>query len=320
MVLDAVTLKIIYRSALRPRTPKDPNNRLVDAGGEEDHHHHETPTKHPTPVPNGEKSAPSDTPTVYIKSRHDDGPTSSKPLPGFNPDDLVGRTILLPPGDNGERQRAKVTRKVVEDIEQADGERVQNLSFILGIGNGKLEEIISYNQLVDHLEAAANDDNEISDDLFKFRALIGHQGPLKLTDLNWKGCKYNVLVDWETGEKTYEPLSVLAADDPVTCAMYAKVNDLLHIDGWKRFRNLAKRDKTLTRVVMQSRIRQARRAKKYCLDNSSLDLSKRHWNLTKRTTTPNGLMLPGKKWIASKNNKCSQNTKGSNGIQTTSES
>ena len=116
---------------------------------------------------------------------------------------------------------------------------------------------------MDHLEAAANDDNEISDDLLKFRVLIGHQGPLKPTDPNWKGCKYNVLVDWETGEKTYEPLSVLAADDPVTCAMYAKENDLLHIDGWKRFRNLVKRDKTLTRAVMQSRIRQAKRAKKY---------------------------------------------------------
>ena len=37
MVLDAVTNKIIYRNALRPRTPKDPNKRLVDAGGEEDH-------------------------------------------------------------------------------------------------------------------------------------------------------------------------------------------------------------------------------------------------------------------------------------------
>ena len=263
MVLDAVTNIIIYRSALRPRTPKDPNKRLVDAGGEEDHQPHENPTKPPTPIPNGEKSAPSDTPTVYIKSRHDDGPTSRKTLPGFNPDDLVGRTFLLPPGDNGERLRAKVTRKVVEDIEQADGERVQKLSFILGIGNRKLEEIISYNQLVDHLEAAANDDNEISDDLFKFRALICHQGPLKPTDPNWNGCKYNVLVDWKTGEKTYELLSVLAADDPVTCALYAKENDLLHIDGWKRFRNLAKRDKTLTRAIMQSRIRQARRAKKY---------------------------------------------------------
>ena len=263
MVLDAVTNKIIYRSALRPRTPKDPKERLVDAGGEDDHQSHEKPTKHPTQLPNGEKSAPSDTPTVYIKSRQDDGPTSSKPLRGFNPDDLVGRTFLLPHGDCGERLGAKVTRKVVEDIEQADGERVQKHSFILGIGSGKLEEIISYNQLVDHLEAAVNDDNEISDALFKFRALIGHQGPLKPTDPNWKGYKYNVLVDWETGEKTYELLSVLAADDPVTCAMYAKDNDLLHIDEWNRLRSLAKRDKTLTMEVVKSRIRQARRAKIY---------------------------------------------------------
>ena len=93
---------------------------------------------------------------------------------------------FLPPGDNGERLRAKVTRKVVEDIEQADGERVQKLSFILGIGNGKLEEIISYIQLVDQPIAASNDDNEISDDLFKFRAHIGDQGPFKPTDPNWK--------------------------------------------------------------------------------------------------------------------------------------
>ena len=87
--------------------------------------------------------------------------------------------------------------------------------------------------------------------------------PSSVQNHNWKGCKYNVLVDWETGEKTYEPLSVLVADEPLTCAMYAKENDLLHIDGWKRFRNLAKRDKTLTRAVMQSRIRQTRKSNKY---------------------------------------------------------
>ena len=112
---------------------------------------------------------------------------------------------MLPPGDNGERLRAKVTRKVVEDIEKADGERVQKLSYILGIGYGKVEELISYNQLVDHLEAAANEDNEINDDLFKFRALIGHQGPLKQTDPNWKGCNFNVLVEGRLGRKLMIP-------------------------------------------------------------------------------------------------------------------
>ena len=82
---------------------------------------------------------------------------------------------------------------------------------------------------MDHLEAADNEDNKISDDLFKFRALIGHQGLLKPTDPNLKGSKFNVLVEWETGVKTYEPLSVLTVDDSVTCATYAKENDLLHI-------------------------------------------------------------------------------------------
>ena len=37
MVLDSDTLKIIYRSDIRPGALKNPNQRLVDAGGEEDH-------------------------------------------------------------------------------------------------------------------------------------------------------------------------------------------------------------------------------------------------------------------------------------------
>ena len=56
MVLDAEVFKMIYRSALRPRSHKDPNKRLVDAGVEEDHPPHPKPTKHPNPVPDGEKS------------------------------------------------------------------------------------------------------------------------------------------------------------------------------------------------------------------------------------------------------------------------
>ena len=163
-----------YRSAIRPRTLKNPNKRIVEVGGDEDHQSHSKTLKIPSSSTGVDKSTQPDIPTVLIKSRHDDGPTSRKPLPELNPDDLVGRTFLLPPGDNGERLRAKVTRKVVEVIEKADGERVLELSYILDIGNGKVEDIISYNQLVDHLEAAANEDNEISDDLYKFRALIGH--------------------------------------------------------------------------------------------------------------------------------------------------
>ena len=111
MVLDADTFKVIYRSPIKPRTLKNPTKRLVEAGGEEDCQPHSKTLKHPTSSSYGDKTTQPDIPTVFIKSRHDDGPTSSKPLPEFNPDDLVGRTILLSPGDNGERVRAKVTRK-----------------------------------------------------------------------------------------------------------------------------------------------------------------------------------------------------------------
>ena len=128
MVLDAVTNKIIYGSALRLRTPKDPNKRIVDSGGEEGHQPHETPLNIQPQCQMG----PSDTPTVYIKSRHDDGPTSSKPLPGFNPDDLVGRTFLLSPGDNGERLRAKVTRKWLRKLSrQMENESKNSASYLV---------------------------------------------------------------------------------------------------------------------------------------------------------------------------------------------
>ena len=69
-------------------------------------------------------------------------------------------------------------------------------------------------------------------ELYKFRSIIGHQGRLAATDPNWNGSKYNVQVEWETGEITYEPLSIIAADGPPTCAAYAKENDQLAIEGW----------------------------------------------------------------------------------------
>ena len=40
----------------------------------------------------------------------------------------------------------------------------------------------------------------------------------------------------------FEPLSVIAADNLVTCAAYAKQHHLLAVEGWHRFRYLAKKD------------------------------------------------------------------------------
>ena len=45
-------------------------------------------------------------------------------MPSFDPEDLIGRIFLLPPEENCEMHRAKVTRKVVEIIDQENGHRI----------------------------------------------------------------------------------------------------------------------------------------------------------------------------------------------------
>ena len=71
------------------------------------------------------------------------------------------------------------------------------------------------------------------------------------------------MVEWETGEITEEPLSLIGADDPVTCAEYAKKHDLLHLDGWKRLKHIAKNQKQPARAINQSKIRQLFRSLVY---------------------------------------------------------
>ena len=170
----------------------------------------------------------------------------------FDPSVLIGRTFLLPPEENGESHRAKVTRQVVEIIDQDNGQRVKNINLILDIGNGKVEELISYNQLLEHLENAEDHDMGMDQELYRLRSIIGHQGPLLASDPDWKGSKYNVQVEWETGEITFEPLSIIAADDPVTCAAYTKEIDLLALEGWRRFRSLAQNSKSLKDISLSS--------------------------------------------------------------------
>ena len=53
-----------------------------------------------------------------------------------------------------------------------------------------------------------------------------------------------------------------------------------------------------------------------CLVISSLDHTRKPLNLTKRTTTPSGLMQPGTKRIGSRNKGSSPHAKGPNGILT----
>ena len=146
---------------------------------------------------------------------------------------------------------------MVEVIEKEDGEKSKTSATCLALAMEKWRKSSSITNLSTIWKQQAVMTYTSSEHLLATR------GPSRQVIAISKGCKYNVIVDWKTGEKTYEPLPVLAADDPATCATDAKENDLLHVDCWKSFRNLAKRDKIQTRAVIQSNIRQAKRSNKY---------------------------------------------------------
>ena len=138
-ILDHDTQKGICRSAVTPKKSSSPNHRLAPHGGEVSASSDicrsaVTPKKSSTPnhrlAPHGgEVSASSDpsedniysgsprgsqkgspleqkTPTVFTRSRDEENPFGSKPMPTFDPSDLIGRTFLLPLEENGERHRA----------------------------------------------------------------------------------------------------------------------------------------------------------------------------------------------------------------------
>jgi len=112
------------------------------------------------------------------------------------------------------------------------------------------KEILSYNEILNYIEQ--QDDNGTK--LWKFRCIIAHEGPLKPSDPSYKGSKYNVMIKWENGEATSEPLIVIDANNPVTCTIYARENGLLDLDGWKCFKGIARHDKKPLCMVNQAKL------------------------------------------------------------------
>ena len=92
------------------------------------------------------------------------------------------------------------------------------MKFLCSVNNDQYEEVLSYNDILNHINIDKADDERV----WQFKRITAHEGPLTYHDKNYKGCCYHVMIEWETGEITTEPLNIIAADDPVTCAIYTK--------------------------------------------------------------------------------------------------
>ncbi len=243
------THQLVPRSNVRPATdPLYPNLRqrpkpestresrparpTVETVSDDDE---ETP---PLSATSGEEKAES--PIYSMQDRYD----VPLKLPRFSPEELIGRTFLYETGDD-QTVRATITKKILDK----DADNHQRIKMLLSYDDGRIEEVISYNELCDLV--AEQDDAEANGetDMFTFREILEFEGPLKKSDSNYMGSSYNVKVAWTDGSITWEPLSMMIKCDPVTLAQFAKEHDLLDKPGWKKLKKIARRAKVLQRMV-----------------------------------------------------------------------
>ena len=241
-ILTDDTNTIIIRSAVRSATKTSPNLRLDP--------------------PQGENQPHDLTSDVFAYGRpNPDGTDNTPPISIINFDDLLGRTFLLPMDENGERKRATISEHV-KDLYQQQVSREDQLRFKLKTDADQLDDLISYHQLMEHLEDKT-DTGPLEDGLYRFKCIKDHKGPYTSSDPEYNGSSYNLLIEWETGEQTWEPLSNIIASDPYTCAVYAKEHDLLNTPGWKLLKRHARKARRLIRTLKKSKYRQARASRKY---------------------------------------------------------
>jgi hypothetical protein len=222
LVLTDDTKQVIIRSAVCTRNNvKDPNLRLSPAGGENDTHPVSKPVQQ----------------VIYEKDkdglRVDNLPTVDEAPDGIlGPDELIGRSFLLEPDEDGQRLRANIVKKIITYDENVEKEL--KTQFLCEVPDRKMDQFRDYHDLLEKLDEQSF--KEEGENFYRLVSITAHQGPLSPKDPEYMGSAWNTLTNWEDGSSTYEPLHIIGKDMPDMCAQYAVENKLLHLPGWKQFK------------------------------------------------------------------------------------
>ncbi len=199
-----------------------------------------------------------ETSTPIMKSRHDPNESGIDSNAGetkeYHRMPVAGKALLIDPHEESQHCRASIVR-VIEDRDGETADNPTRTELLCSINDDKSQEI----DFLSHIESDEAEETSV----LKYKRITAHEGPLIRTHADWKGSSYNVMMELENGNITSEPLAVIAAADPITCAIYAEDNDLLEVDGWKRFKAISGRQGKLLRMVNQAKLRSYHTAPKY---------------------------------------------------------
>ena len=255
-IVSTDTEQVIYRSVLR--SALDDNNPNLRAqsisrstNGESSTDSGLPPeTQYTQPLPGALLRDASDT-GIHLMS-NDDQDQINPEIPTtqahyFDPDELIGKTFLREREVDGTIHRAEIVQRIENSEAITD-------QYLVKFGNGEREEVMSYNAIVDFLSKQIEKEIDDPNSLYSYKSISNHR---KVNN------QYEVLVEWECGESTWEPVAIIRRDDPVTLAQYGKEHGLLDEPGWKRLKHLVKSVKRLTRNIKQARMFAARTVQRY---------------------------------------------------------
>ena len=92
--------------------------------------------------------------------------------PDLPPEEMIDRTFLMPPQDDGTRVRAKILQQV-QDMKDGAHREPEMVKFKCLVDD-KYEEVVAYNDIVDYIEQ-----DSTWDGIWKFKAILDHHGPVK---------------------------------------------------------------------------------------------------------------------------------------------
>jgi hypothetical protein len=110
-------------------------------------------------------------------------------MPTIEPADLIGRTFLKAPRKDGQRFRCKIVEAIIKN--EGDLEKEPALiKFRCSVNNDEYKEIVTYNDIVNHIER--QEGGLDVDSKWKVKRISAHEAPLVATDKSHNGSAYNV--------------------------------------------------------------------------------------------------------------------------------
>lgn len=171
-LLDCETEKIIYWSTIHSADITDEQNcRILPDDGEQS-----------ADVPEIVKTV---TPT----------PGFSSNLKQFDPsqiDELIGHTYLMDPDSDDSVFCTRIV-STIDEFEARCKCNPEYLKFLIKYDDeNKSDEIVAYNDIICFITQEADD---MSDQFWKFKHILGHQGPFLVGQQGYNSCKWNVQVE-----------------------------------------------------------------------------------------------------------------------------